>query len=93
MKKYAYYYEELPMSYISKVEKALEARIKDSSAELTLTNGVELLVGRKPNGDIQVYDNEPNLIAEFDNDSGYALFNASVFIIRLSRRDPVQIGD
>ncbi len=67
MAKYTYYYEELPMPYIEKVMKALEKRMENGSAELTLKNGMEILVGRRPNGDIQVYDDEPNLIAEFDN--------------------------
>lgn len=81
------------MSYIDKVVNALEKRVENGSAELTLKNGVELLVCRKPNGGVQVYDSEPNLIAEFDNTgyneycSGYAMFNAAVFIIRLSRRN------
>lgn len=91
--KYAYYYEELRMSYIDKVEKALEERLESGSAELTLTNGIEILVVRNSSGDIKVYDTEPNLISEFDNGgyneycSGYALFNAAVFIIRLSRKE------
>ena len=93
MEKYVYYYEELAMPYIKKVMAALEKRLSNGSAELTLKNGVELLVCRKANGDIQMYDNEPNLIAEFDNgpgycaaQAGYALFNAAVFIIRTSKK-------
>lgn len=93
MEKYVYYYEELAMPYIKKVMAALEKRLSNESVELTLKNGVELLVCRKANGDIQMYDNEPNLIAEFDDRgyneycSGQAMFNAAVFIIRASKRD------
>lgn len=89
---YEYYYEELRMSYIDKVMNALEKRLANGSADLTLKNGVELLVCRKADGDIQIYDDEPNLIAEFSDD-GYCgrifrngLFNAAVFIIRTSKR-------
>lgn len=95
MKQYEYYYEELPMSYIDRVMTALEERTASGSAELTLKNGLELLICRRSNGDIQVYDDEPNLIAEFDNSgyneycSGRAMFNAAVFIIRAAKRDPV----
>lgn len=93
MKQYEYYYEELPMSYIDRVMTALKERTASGSAELTLKNGLELLVCRRNNGDIQVYDDEPNLIAEFDNGPGYckeqagqALFLAAVFIIRAAKR-------
>ncbi len=90
---YEYYYEELSMKYIQKVEKELDRRLAGGSADLTLKNGMKLYVCRKANGDIQIYDDEPNLIAEFDNtgrseySSGFALFNATVFIIRASKRD------
>ena len=95
VEKNVYYYEELAMPYINKVMAALEKRLTSGSTELTLKNGMELLVYRRANGDIQVYDDEPNLIAEFDNSgyneycSGQAMFNATVFIIRTSKRSCV----
>lgn len=91
--KYAYYYEEIPMDIIFRTKKKLEAKLEgNSSTTLTLKNGQELLVGRKPNGDIQIYDNEPNLLAEFSNTgyneycNGQASFNASVFLIRAAKK-------
>ncbi len=90
MTQYTYYYEELSMPYIYKVMRELEKRMEDGSAELTLKNGLEILVGKKPNGDIQIYDEELNLIAECDNTGEAALkpalFDAAVFIIRASKR-------
>ena len=89
-----YYYMEINCDYLRRVMEALAKRIQNGSAELTLKNGTELLVGGTTTGDIRVYDDEPNLIAEFDNDGfskldrewGGALFNAAVFLIREARK-------
>ena len=85
-----YYYEEIKMSYIEKVQKAIEERFADNATWLTLKNGVELGIYRKENGDIEIYDSEANLLAQFSNTgyneycSGQAMFNATVFVIRAS---------
>ena len=90
MKK-AYYYEEIKMSYIDKVQKALEERLENNATWLTLKNGVELGVYKLDNGDVKIVDKFANILAQFSNIgyneycSGFAMFNATVFVIRASR--------
>ena len=87
-----YYYQEIRMDYIDKVAKAIESRMKDNSTDLVLKNGKEFFIQRSSNGDVRVYDDDCNLITEFDNEGyneyckGFAMFNTAVFIIRESRR-------
>ena len=82
------YYQEINMNYINKVQKAIEARLTNNSVWLTLKNGVKLGIHKAQNGDVRVYDDDANLVAEFSNTganeycNGYAMFNTAVFVIR-----------
>lgn len=88
----AYYYEEIKMSYIDKVQKAIEERLENNSTWLTLKNGKELGISRFENGDVEIIDKFANILARFSNTgyneycSGYAMFNTAVFVIRASRK-------
>lgn len=87
----AYYYEEIKMSYIDKVQKALEERLTNNTTWLTLKNGIELGIYRNKNGDIEIIDDKANTLAKFSNTgyneycNGQAMFNATVFVIKASR--------
>ena len=87
----AYYYEEIKMSYIDKVQKAIEERLENNAAWLTLKNGAELGIYKMQNGDVKIVDKCANVLAQFSNTGyneycgGYAMFNATVFVIKASR--------
>lgn len=86
-----YYYEDIKMSYIDKVQKAIEERLENNSAWLTLKNGVELGIYKMQNGDVKIVDKHANMLAQFSNTGyneycgGFAMFNTAVLVIRLSR--------